>query len=47
MGKNACEFDTPIVLGLGPKGEVVDASGVVAAAAGVVVTAAFEGRGPM
>ena len=40
MGKNACEFDTPIVLGLGLKGEV-------AAAAGVVVTAAFEGWGTM
>ena len=44
MGKYACEFDAFIVLGQGPKGDVVDVPGLIIAA-GVVVAAAFAGNG--
>lgn len=43
-GKHACEFDTLVGLGHGPKRDVVDFSGS-AVAAGVVVTATFEEMG--
>ena len=44
MGKNACVCDAIIVLGPGPKRDVVVVSGfVMAAADGVLVTAAFSG----
>lgn len=42
--RNACGFDTAIVLGHGPKIDVVHVS-EAAVPAGVVVTAAFEGSG--
>lgn len=44
-GKNARGLDRLVGLGRGPKRDVVGVSEVVAASAGVVVIAAFGGRG--